>query len=85
MVEGARRLRPEGRRRAAQRRLDRELRGLAVARPTARKSICLPGKYNVSLKVASGTAQNREFELVAGGGWGLLAGPAGIPLPLHLY
>jgi hypothetical protein len=44
-----------------------------------------PGKYNVSLKVASGAAQNREFEVVAGETWGLLVGPAGIPIPVHLY
>jgi hypothetical protein len=44
-----------------------------------------PGKYKVTLKVASGAAQNREFEVVAGETWGLLVGPAGVPLPLHLY
>jgi hypothetical protein len=44
-----------------------------------------PGKYKVSLKVASGAAQNREFELAADETWGLLAGPAGVPLPVHLY
>jgi hypothetical protein len=44
-----------------------------------------PGKYKVSLKVASGAAQNREFEVAADETWGLVAGPAGVPLPLHLY
>jgi hypothetical protein len=44
-----------------------------------------PGKYKVSLKIASGAAQNREFEVAAGETWGLVAGPAGVPLPLHLY
>jgi hypothetical protein len=44
-----------------------------------------PGKYKVSLKLASGAAQNREFELAADETWGLLAGPAGVPLPLHIY
>jgi hypothetical protein len=44
-----------------------------------------PGKYKVSLKVASGAAQNREFEVAADETWGLLVGPAGVPLPVHLY
>jgi len=44
-----------------------------------------PGKYKVSLKIASGAAQNREIELAADQTWGLLAGPAGVPLPLHIY
>jgi hypothetical protein len=44
-----------------------------------------PGKYKVTLKIASGAAQNREFEVAADETWGLLAGPEGIPLPLHLY
>jgi hypothetical protein len=44
-----------------------------------------PGKYKVTLKVASGAAQNREFEVAADETWGLLAGPAGVPLPLRLY
>lgn len=44
-----------------------------------------PGKYKVSLKIASGAAQNREFEVAANETWGLVAGPAGIPLPLRLY
>ncbi|MGQ0683201.1 hypothetical protein [Bradyrhizobium sp.] len=45
----------------------------------------LPGKYKVALKVASGAAQNREFEVAADETWGLLVGPAGVPLPVHLY
>jgi hypothetical protein len=44
-----------------------------------------PGKYTVTLKVASGAVQNREFEVAADETWGLLAGPAGVPLPLNLY
>ena len=44
-----------------------------------------PGKYKVSLKVASSAAQNREFEVAADETWGLLVGPAGVPLPVHLY
>ena len=37
-------------------------------------SICIPG-----------AAQNREFEFAADETWGLLAGPAGVPLPVRLY
>jgi hypothetical protein len=44
-----------------------------------------PGKYKITLKLASGAVQNREIELAADETWGLLAGPAGVPLPLHLY
>jgi hypothetical protein len=44
-----------------------------------------PGKYKLTLKLASGAAQDREFELAADETWGMLAGPAGVPLPLHLY
>jgi hypothetical protein len=44
-----------------------------------------PGKYKVTSKVANGTAQNREFEVAADETWGLLAGPAGVPLPVRLY
>ena len=44
-----------------------------------------PGRYKVSLKIASGAAQNRAFEVAADETWGLVAGPAGVPLPLHLY
>ena len=44
-----------------------------------------PGKYKVTLKVASSAAQNREFEVAADETWALLVGPAGVPLPVHLY
>jgi hypothetical protein len=44
-----------------------------------------PGKYKVTLKLASGATQNREFEIATDETWGLLAGPAGVPLPLHIY
>jgi hypothetical protein len=44
-----------------------------------------PGKLKVTLKVASSGAQNREFEVAAGETWGLLVGPVGVPLPMHLY
>jgi hypothetical protein len=64
---------------------------LADAPATGRKSpesqeINLPpGTYKVTLKVASGAVQNREFEVAADETWGLLAGPAGVPLPVRLY
>ncbi|GKQ52719.1 hypothetical protein [Bradyrhizobium sp. Ce-3] len=45
----------------------------------------LPGKVKVTLKVASGAAESREFEVAADETWGLLAGPAGVPLPMRLY
>jgi hypothetical protein len=44
-----------------------------------------PGRYKVSLKIASGAAQNREFEVAADETWGLVAGEAGVLLPLRLY
>jgi hypothetical protein len=44
-----------------------------------------PGKYNVTFKVASKAAQNRAFEVAAGETWGVLVGPSGVPLPVHLY
>jgi hypothetical protein len=44
-----------------------------------------PGKYLFSFKVASGAVQKREFMLVADETWGLLVGPGGVPLPVHLY
>src|SRR5438034_7224414 len=40
-----------------------------------------PGKYKISMKLASGAAHNREFELAADETWGLVAGQAGVPLP----
>jgi hypothetical protein len=42
-----------------------------------------PGKLNVTLTVASSRTRNRE--LAADETCGLLVGPAGVPLPLHLY
>ncbi len=53
--------------------------------PDSQKIDLPPGKYKVTLKVASGAAQNREFEVAANETWGLLAGPDGAPLPMHLY
>jgi hypothetical protein len=53
--------------------------------PDSREIDLPPGKYKVTLKVASGAAQNREFEVAADETWGLLVGPAGVPLPVHLY
>jgi hypothetical protein len=44
-----------------------------------------PGKYKVLLKLASGAAQNHEFEVAADETWGLVAGPAAVPIPLRLY
>jgi hypothetical protein len=44
-----------------------------------------PGKYKITLQVASGAAQSREFEVAAGEAWGLLVGPAGVALPVRLY
>jgi hypothetical protein len=44
-----------------------------------------PGKYKISIKLASGAAQNREFDLAADETWGLVAGQAGVPLPLRFY
>ena len=55
-----------------------------TGRPDSQEINLQPGKYKVALKVASGTAQNREFEVAADETWGLLAGPAGVPLPVHL-
>jgi hypothetical protein len=44
-----------------------------------------PGKYKVTLKLASGAAQTREFEAAADETWGLMVGPDGVPLPARLY
>jgi len=44
-----------------------------------------PGKYLFTFKTASGPVQKREFMLVADETWGLLIGPGGVPLPVHLY
>jgi hypothetical protein len=53
--------------------------------PDSQKIDLPPGKYKVILKMANGTAQIREFEVDAGETWGLVVGPAGGPLPVHLY
>jgi hypothetical protein len=57
----------------------------AVKLPDSQKIDLPPGRYKVTLKMASGAAQNRELEVAAGETWGLLIGPAGAPLPVHLY
>ena len=44
-----------------------------------------PGRYNVTLKLASGASEHRQFEAVADETWGLQAGPDGVALPVHLY
>ena len=44
-----------------------------------------PGRFKITSRIASGAAQNREFEVAANETWGLLVGPAGVPLPGHLY
>jgi hypothetical protein len=44
-----------------------------------------PGRYKMSFAVASGAAHTREFEVAADETWGLMVGPAGVPLPVHLY
>ncbi|TPQ32289.1 hypothetical protein C2U70_22380 [Bradyrhizobium guangdongense] len=57
-----------------------------AAKVPASQTIDLPpGKYKVILKVTSGAAQNREFEVAANETWGLLVGPDGAALPIHLY
>ena len=44
-----------------------------------------PGKFKVTLKIPGSAVQNREFEVAANETWGLLVGPAGVPLPVHVY
>jgi hypothetical protein len=44
-----------------------------------------PGKFKVTLKLASGAAQSRQFEVAADETWGLLIGPNAVALPVHLY
>ena len=44
-----------------------------------------PGKYKVTLKVASSAAQSREFEVAADETWRLMVGPEGVALPVRLY
>jgi hypothetical protein len=53
--------------------------------PDSREVNLPPGKYKVSIKLASGAAQNREFELAADETWGLVAGQTGVPLPVRIY
>jgi hypothetical protein len=53
--------------------------------PDSQEIDLAPGNYKVTLKVASGAAQNRELEVAADETWGLLVGPAGVPLPMHLF
>ena len=44
-----------------------------------------PGKYKVSIQLASGATQDREFDLAADETWALVAGHAAAPLPLRFY
>jgi hypothetical protein len=53
--------------------------------PDSQEIDLAPGNYKVTLKVAGGAAQNRELEVAADETWGLLVGPAGVPLPIHLF
>ena len=44
-----------------------------------------PGRFKVTLKVPGSAAQKGEFEVGANETWGLLVGPDGVPLPVHVY
>jgi hypothetical protein len=66
-------------------RAGRDLKDAPRKSPDSPKIDLPPGRYKVTLNVANGAAQNREFEVAADEIWGLLAGPAGVPLPVHLY
>ena len=44
-----------------------------------------PGKYRYSLKVAGGPVRNNEIQLAADDAWGLMIGPGGDVLSLHVY
>jgi hypothetical protein len=44
-----------------------------------------PGKYQYSVKVAGGPAQNNEIEVAADDAWGLMLAPDGAVLALHVY
>jgi catechol 2,3-dioxygenase-like lactoylglutathione lyase family enzyme len=44
-----------------------------------------PGKYRYSLKVAGGPVRTDEIELAADDAWGLMVGPGGDVLSLHVY
>jgi hypothetical protein len=65
---------------------ERTIRLAAHTRPPHSPKIDLPpGRLKVTLEVASGAAQDREFEVAANATWGLLVGPSGVPLPMQLY
>jgi hypothetical protein len=53
--------------------------------PDSQEIDLAPGKYKVTVKVASGASHNRQFEVVADETWGLLVGPKGVLLPMQLY
>jgi catechol 2,3-dioxygenase-like lactoylglutathione lyase family enzyme len=53
--------------------------------PDSQKLDLVPGRHKVTLTTAGGAAQSRELEVAAGETWALLAGPGGIPIPVHLY
>lgn len=53
--------------------------------PASQTIDLLPGRFKVTLKVASSAAQSREFEVAANETWGLLVGPDGAALPIRLY
>jgi hypothetical protein len=44
-----------------------------------------PGKYKYALKVAGRPVQNNEIEVAADDTWGLMVGPGGGVLALHMY
>ncbi|WP_159008111.1 hypothetical protein [Bradyrhizobium sp. S69] len=44
-----------------------------------------PGKYQYSVKVAGGPAQNNEIEVAADDAWGLMLAPDATVLALHVY
>jgi hypothetical protein len=44
-----------------------------------------PGKYQYSVKVAGGPAQNNEIEVAADDAWGLMVAPGGAVLALQVY
>ena len=57
----------------------------AAKLPDSQKIDLPPGQYEVTVDSASGATQTRAFEVAAGETWGLLVGPDGVPLPVHLY
>jgi hypothetical protein len=67
---------------------DRELRDHTNTKHKSRDSHEIdlaPGNYKVALTLASGATESREFEVAADETWGLLVGPADVPLPIRLY